>query len=405
MKVITETLSSRRACIRITFDAGSNVEFGGVWTPGIAHMVEHMVFLGTKDMTADELNRQLATLGCDYNAGTYQDKVVFYIVVPAENALEAARLMKKFLFDGVFFESDFQKERDVVLEEERGGRDDIDSCVYESLFTFLCDGPYSIPIIGSADNIKSFTLDEVRRFHKHYYRPERMLLTITGPETLDTISIINLFGTNDGLFRRSKKHKTTFKNDETQIIKDSRIQQARAFVCYKSCTIADQKSLSLNYVNKVFSDDMDSRLFRKIRQEHGLCYAVGGMLQTYQEIGWYIIWIRTAQKNVEEAIKLMDQEVELLLKDGLTDEEMIRAKNKYKSEIYSITETPYGLNSILNGRTFYGLPNLDVSINRIDNMTKEELASACKKTFKAKNRQVFVYLPADGVEEVEETEE
>ncbi|MFA5048224.1 MAG: pitrilysin family protein [Patescibacteria group bacterium] len=404
MKAIFEFISSKRVCLKATFDAGSNVEFGGNFTPGIAHFCEHMVFLGTKDLSPDELNRQMATLGADWNAGTYHDKVCFYIIVPVENAFKAAELLKKVLFDGQFNNESFEKERDVVLEEERGGRDDIDSCVYESLNIFLCNGPYSAPIIGTEESIKAITLDELRKFHKNYYRPERLLLTITGPNELDINTIISVFGDNDGEFKRSRKVKTTFKNEKIQVIKDDRIQQARAFVCYKSCNIGDSNSLSLNYANKFFADDMDSRLFQKIRQERGLCYAVGGYLSFYREVGWYMLWIRTAQKNVEEAINLMDQEVALLLKNGPTDEEMIRAKNKYKSEIYSITETSYGLNAILNGRSYYNLPDLNVSINRINNMSKEEINVSCKKTFKSKNRQVFLYLPGDN-SEVQQDEE
>lgn len=406
MKVNFEYLSSKKACIRATFDAGSNVEYDGAWTYGIAHMTEHMVFLGTKGLKPEELNRQMATLGADWNAGTYQDKVCFYIIVPAENALRAAELLNKILFDGQFKEDAFEKERDVVLEEERGGRDDIDSCVFESMSSFLCDGPYSVPIIGTEDSIKSITLDELRKFHRFYYKPERMLLTITGPSDLDVNAIVNVFGENDGKFRRSKKVKTTFKNDKSLVVKDDRIQQARAFVCYKSCTMSDPMSLSLNYVNKFFADDMDSRLFQKIRQENGLCYAVGGYSLFYQEIGWYILWIRTAQKNIQSAIELMDNEVAMLLKDGPTDEEMLRAKNKYISEIYGITETSYGLNAILNGRTYYGLSNLDVSVNRIKTMTKEELNLACKKIFTDKNKQIFIYLPGNEIsgEEIAEEE-
>lgn len=405
MKVTFEHLSSKKACIRATFDAGSNVEFGGAWTSGIAHMTEHMVFLGTKDLSPDELNRQMATLGADWNAGTYQDKVCFYIIVPVENAMKAAELLKKVLFDGIFKEEDFEKERDVVLEEERGGRDDIDSCVYEAMSAFLCQGPYAAPIIGTESSIKSITLKELREFHKYYYRLERMLLTITGPSELDINAITKIFGESDDKFRRSQKIKTTFKSDDKLVVKDNRIQQARAFICYKACNISNPMSLSLNYANKFFAEDMDSRLFQKIRQGHGLCYAVGGYLLFYREIGWYILWIRTAQKNVEAAIDLMDQEVSMLLKDGPTDEEMIRAKNKYISEIYGITETSYGLNAILNGSAYYGLPNLDISVDRIKSMTKEELNTACKKTFTNKNRQVFIYLPGDEVGDDEEISE
>lgn len=400
MKVNYENLSSKKACIKATFDAGSNVEFDGTWPYGIAHFVEHMVFLGAKEISPDELNRQMATLGADWNAATYQDKVCFYVVVPAENIIKASELLKKIVFDGEFTEELFIKEKLVVLEEESGAMDDVDNCMSEKLDEFLCVGPYSKPILGTKESIKSITLNDIKKFHKKYYRPERLLLTITGPEELNINEITKIFGENDNKFISSKKYKTTFSKGSEKVVYDKRINQARACVCFKSCSISSPDSLTLNFMNKFFGEFMDSRLFQKVRQEKGLCYAVSGYLSLYKEIGWYSIFTKTKKENVEEAITIIEQEIDLLLKDGPTDEEMIRARNKYKSEIYSITETSYGLNALLNGRAYYGLPDLSTSIDRINNMTKDEVNGACQKLFKAKNKQIFTYLPeGEGSEE------
>ena len=70
MKVIFGACGSKKATVRITIDAGSIVEYGGKWTPGIAHLTEHMIFQGCHDFESDVLNKEMASLGADHNAGT-----------------------------------------------------------------------------------------------------------------------------------------------------------------------------------------------------------------------------------------------------------------------------------------------------------------------------------------------
>lgn len=395
MKVITGKTNSRMACVRITFDAGANVEFGK-WTSGIAHLLEHSVFISLKDMSPEEFNKRMGTLGANVNAGTYQDRICLYFTCPAENVIEASKLLKKVVYDGAFNNELFEKEKLVVLEEERDGRDSIDDCVGEELNKFLCVGPYAVPIIGTEESIKSITLDEVKKFHKYYYRPERALLTITGPESMDFDAVVEVFGENDDKCKKSKKVLTKYTDGKEKTIRDKRIQQARAFVCYKGSKIGEDDALVLSFMSKFFSEGMDSRLFQKIRQEKGLCYGCGGYNYLFKELGWYNLYIMASEKNIKESLEIMEQEVNLVKTEEPTDEEMIRARNKYRADIYGIIESSAGLCSILNGRAFYGMNDINVSLERVSNITKEDVMRVCKKYFKDEGKQTFLYLPDGG---------
>lgn len=393
MKLIYQECSSKKACIRATFDAGSNVEFKSGFPYGIAHFCEHMIFLWTKDMTPEEVNRQIANKGAEINAGTYNNKVCVYVVSPIENIIEVAKILKKILFDGNYDETYFEKEKSVILEEELSCRDDADDCATKELYSFICSGPLSMPIIGSEKSIKSITFKNVVDFHKKYYNPKNMLLTVTGPNTININEIEEIFGKDTGTFKRSEKEKTQYTNKKKKVVIDKRIQQSRVFICYKACNIKNKDALSINYANKFFANDMDSRLFQVIRQEHGLCYYIGGSLAVFQELGWWIFTIKTAKENINKAIKLIDSEIKLLLKSGPTDEEMERAKNKYISELYSITETAYGLNAVINGRNYFDLMDLESSIERIKNMSKKEVKKVCNKYLQSEGKQIFIYSP------------
>lgn len=395
MKLITGKCGSRKATIRAIFDAGSDVEYK-TWTPGIAHLCEHMIFQGTEDMTQEEHSRAFASLGVEANAATWHNKVMFYIDSPAENILEAAKLFKKNLLGRKRFNTaEFEKEKLVVLEEERGDRDNIDRIIASALHQYLCKGPLSIPIIGFEETISSITQEELEAFYHHHYRPSKMLLTITGPEDMGFDVISKIFGDNTNRFLRTDKESNQHAGRKGKKLYSSAIEQARIFLCYKAVPISSKKALTLNYMDQFFTNSMDSRLFQSLRQKHGLCYVVGAYLAFYRDIGWYIILIKTSEENVNKCIKLANKEVELLLEKGPTEEEMLRSRNKYVSEIYSGIETSYGLNSALAMSEFNGLDDLDTTINNIKNMSKRKVISACRSVFNNKSKQVFTCLHSD----------
>lgn len=391
MKFIFEQCSSRKATLRVTLDAGAAVECGQ-WTSGMAHMVEHMIFQGTNSMSHEELTKAMGMLGVDWNGATWHSKVAFYVTAPAENIFEAAKLLHGMLFHRRFDQKLLDKEKLVVLEEERGCRDDIDEVVAEEINRFLCDGPMALPVLGTANSIASIELDEVQAFYDRYYRLGNMLVVLTGPEGTDVGAIEGLFGKNSGKFRKSShiwnEHRKTKKR-----IRKGRVQQARVFVAYETVPVTHKDALVLTFMDKFFGNDMDSRLFQSLRQRYGLCYGVGGWVCLNDDIGWYMIWTQTAKENVRKSLALIDKEVARLVAEGPTEEEMQRAKNKYLSEVYSFLETSSDINSLISGRNYNGLPDIEVSIERVRNMRTEDVVRVCRKYLKAENRKIFAYLP------------
>jgi predicted Zn-dependent peptidase len=396
MKAVIGECGSRKVTIRATLDAGAALEYGSdCWQFGTAHMVEHMIFQGTNDMTNKELTRNLAMLGADWNGFTWHDKVSFYVTVPVENAVEAAKLLQGMLFGREFDEQLFDKEKLVVLEEERGVRDDVESNIIEKLDKFLCTGPLSASIIGSEDDIKSITFDDIQKFHGYFYKPENLLLTVTGPEDAEFNHIIDVFGKDTGKFKRWPKVPNKFLSAKHIKLRDQRVNQARIFISYRAFPFVSKNALVLSFADKFLGDDMDSRLFQRVRQKHGLCYAISSSASLYQDIGWYVIVVRTSANSIKKVTSLVNKEIELLVKDGPTEEEMLRARNKYFSEVYGIIETSYGLNAMLSTRAFNNLPELDVSLDRVRNMTIKNVKTVCSKVFKPANRQLFTYVPEE----------
>jgi len=390
MKLIFGQTGSKIATVRVTFDAGSSVELDQ-WTSGIAHLAEHMVFQSPKNTTHQELMRIMAKLGVSWNAFTSHAKVSFFINAPHENIEEATRYFSDLMLNRKLTSEAFLKEKMVVLEEERGSHDDIDTKIYEELDKFLCNGPLAIPILGTKESISSIELDELEEFFGAYYNPSQMLVTITSPNP-DHEKLGELFG-KPGRFVRSPKINNEYKKRRSLYARTDAIKQARVMVCYRTFPIKDKSTLDLQFVEKFFSNGMDSRLFEVLRQKYGLCYSTGSFPIATDDIGWFVIFINTGQENIKKSAKLINKEVQRLLSEGPTREEILRAKNKFISEIYQGLETSYGLNSVLDYRAFYGLPKIDVSINRIKRMSKKKIMDVCERVFRPELRQIFYVIP------------
>lgn len=392
MKFVFERCGSMKATLRVTLDAGSAVEYGGKWTSGLAHVVEHMIFQGTNSMNHAELTQAMGRLGVDWNGSTWHAKVNFYVTAPAENILEAAKLLHGMLHGRKFDGGLLKKEKLVVLEEERGGRDDIDSVVSDKFNKFICDGPISVPIIGTAKSIRSVSLEEVQAFYNKHYRPANMLVVLTGPDTVPVGEIEELFGGNTDGFRKSRRAKNKHTKAKNRRYA-GKVQQARIYVAFKTVPVTHRDALVLAFIDKFFGDDMDSRLFQSLRQKHGLCYGCGGWVNAYDDIGWYVIWTKTNGESVQKSLSLIGEEVDGLVSDGPTDEEMTRARNKYLSEVYSFLETSSGTNALVAAREFNGLPNIGVSLDRVRDMDASQIMHVCAKYFRPENMQVFSFLP------------
>lgn len=392
MRLIFGKNSSKKAVIRLSLDAGSGVEFGGAWTPGIAHVVEHMMFQGSNKLSHDDLVRNMARLGANFNAYTSHSKVSFYVEVPEDNFLNAAELFSAMFFDRKFSREDFDKEKNVVLEEERGSRDDINSLVWEHVCKFICNGPMSAPVIGTEESIKSITLEELQAFYDNFYKHKNMMLTITKSSEKDVKKVAKLFGGDDGIFEKANPVKNSYTKQKKKIMY-GKVQQAKIAICYKSFPVANKEVRDLMFAEKFFSSGMDSRLFRNVRQNAGLCYSIGSTSFCSSDIGWLMIWVETGSKTVNNVIKLVDKEVKNLLVNGPNEEEMERAKNKYLSELYGSSETSCGLNTTLTNIGFYNLPSLKVMSDNIRNTKVKQIKKVCESVFDNKNKQVFVYLP------------
>ncbi len=190
----------------VGFSAGSR--FDPPELAGASHLLEHLVFKGTQQKTAEEINREFNKLGAYSNAFTSWNTVFYFSKVPTDNLEKTAELWAELLESLVFTEEDFENEKQVVLEELRM-RDDspVQSLSKQLLKKFLPDHSIGRPIGGEEKTVANITKDQLENFMREYYTAEGSLLLLAGgePDEKTLQKIKDIFGSNHSQERKVPK--------------------------------------------------------------------------------------------------------------------------------------------------------------------------------------------------------
>lgn len=148
---------------------------------GLCHLIEHMVFKGTKSFKPGEIATVVEANGGELNAYTSLDQTVYYVNVPAPSFTLGMKILKEMAFDAVMDADELTREKEVVVEEINRGKDSPQRVLAELLFSsFYSKHPYRRPVIGTAELVRGFSRDKVVGFYKKWYRPQNMVLGVCG---------------------------------------------------------------------------------------------------------------------------------------------------------------------------------------------------------------------------------
>src|SRR5438067_12398728 len=180
LSVITEQMDHiRSVCIGIWVKTGSRDE-DKEWN-GISHFVEHMVFKGTQHRSAEEIARQVDSIGGNIDAFTAKECVSFSIKVLNEHLPIAMDVLSDLVLNPVFDDTDIARERGVILEEIKMDEDNPDYLVHE-IFTqnIWKDHPLGRPILGTKETVRRFERPPVIEFHQERFAPGNLIISAAG---------------------------------------------------------------------------------------------------------------------------------------------------------------------------------------------------------------------------------
>jgi predicted Zn-dependent peptidase len=394
LTIITEEMEHiRSVCIGIWVKTGSRDE-DKQWN-GISHFVEHMVFKGTEHRTAEEIARQVDSIGGNIDAFTAKECVSFSIKVLDEHLPIALDVLSDLVLNPVFASDDIVRERGVILEEIKMDEDSPDYLVHE-IFTqnFWKDHPLGRPILGTRDTVKGFEREPVADFYRQRFVPGNVIVTAAGHLNHD--HFVELVGKRFAIMQPMSNgfHSAPPKIVPKIVLRNKKsLEQVQICVGVPSYPITHEKRHSSYILNTLLGGGMSSRLFQNIRERQGLAYAIYSDLNPYRDTGCLSVYAGT--KVVESVVS----EFRDLKSAEVPADELRRSKDQLKGSLMLSLESSAARMSNLARQEmyfdqFYGLDEL---IAKIESVTTEELWNLSNQFFQTENIAVTILGNLNGL--------
>ncbi|WP_214787937.1 pitrilysin family protein [Exiguobacterium sp. s21] len=300
---------------------------------GISHLIEHMLFKGTKTRTAKEIASFFDELGGSVNAFTSKDHTCYYVKTLDEHAVIAFDALADMLFDSLFDETELEKEKRVVLEEIKMYEDTPEDLVHELLAKAVYkDDILSEPILGTEASVLGLSREQLLRYVASTYTGNRVVVSIAGHVPQELVeAVTRRFA--DLPSGESPKESTTPILYSDVVKKQKETEQAHLCWNFEAIAAKDDRLPHLALLNNAIGATMSSRLFQSIREEQGLAYSIYSYYTTFDDHGTFTIYIGTSLETLAQVETIMTRELETLKADGLSDEEVEKGKRQLKGSL------------------------------------------------------------------------
>jgi predicted Zn-dependent peptidase len=393
LTLITEEMEHiRSASIGIWIKTGSRDE--DLPLNGISHFIEHMVFKGTKHRTAEEIARQVDSIGGNMDAFTAKECVCFSAKVLDEHMPIAMDILSDLVLNPVFTAEDIGRERGVILEEIKMDEDNPDYLVHE-IFTqnFWKDHPLGKPILGTKDTVKKFERDSVLDFYRQRFAPGNVIICAAGHFKHE--QFVDLVAKH---FDQMKAVKNGFHSPKPKIVpriimrNKKSLEQVQICVGVPSHPIAHENRHASYLLNTLLGGGMSSRLFQNIRERQGLAYAIYSDMSPYRDTGCLSVYAGTSRESAGKVVQSVVSEFRKLKKEPVPEEELRRSKDQMKGSLMLSLESSSARMSNLARQEMYfdHFFGLDELIERIEKVTVDELTVLANEFFQTESIAVTV---------------
>jgi predicted Zn-dependent peptidase len=388
LTIITEQMSHiRSASIGIWLQTGSRDE-EAEWN-GISHFVEHMVFKGTKHRSAEEIARQVDSIGGNMDAFTAKECICFNVKVLDEHIPTALDILSDLVLNPVFDANDITRERGVIMEEIKMDEDNPDYLVHE-IFTqnFWKDHPLGKPILGTKETVKRFEREAVVDAYGHRFAPGNIIISAAG--NLDHDKFVELVTRH---FEHMQPRSNGFHSGAPKIVSRIILRNKKALEQVQLCLgvpchpIAHEKRHAGYILNTLLGGGMSSRLFQNIRERQGLAYSIYSDLNPYRDTGCLAVYAGTSLASAAKVVQSVVGEFRKLKTEPVAADELRRAKDQLKGSLMLSLESSTARMSNLARQEMYfdKFYDLDELIEKIEAVTAEDLTSMANEFFQTES--------------------
>lgn len=362
---------------------------------GISHFLEHMFFKGGKKYrNTREVSIAIDSKGGDFNAFTGKEYAGYYVKVAAEHAELACDVLSDMLLHAAFPADDIERERGVIIEEERMYQD---TPMYRAGWDFeellFGDHPLGWDTIGTEEVIRSVQQADFQKHKDQLYTPDNSVVTFAGNIAHD--AALKLAGRYFGAIRGAKQREflpLTEYGPERVFLRTKKTEQSHLVLGVPSVSALHEDRFTQKLLSVILGGNMSSRMFLNIREAKGLCYYISTDTDSYLDAGALTTRAGVDQSRLHEAISLIRTEYEICGEKGVTDEELTRAKDFIRGKFTLSLEDSeerahfYGKQHLLYPETF----DVEEYLAQFDAVTKERVNALAARLFVPENFRLVV---------------
>lgn len=332
VRIVTERIDYvQSASIGVWVGVGARDELENV--SGISHVIEHMLFKGTRSRSAKQIADEMDMIGGYLNAFTDKEYTCYYAKVLSEHIAEGLDVLSDMFLNSVIDPGELAREKNVILEEIKQQQDEPDDLVHDVFFeTIWPKHVLGRPIIGFAETVSSLTRDDLVDYMARRYTPDTIVVAAAG--NLDHKQILDMvaerFGDLHGKQSEWRLPETTPEANVATRLVSKPVEQIQVVLGVPAYTQLDARKYILSLLDIAVGGGMSSRLFQEIREKRGLAYSVGTYTQSYREGGAFAVYAGTSPETAQEVIDITFAELARVRDHNITDLELTRAKNQVR---------------------------------------------------------------------------
>ncbi|MGQ9475875.1 MAG: M16 family metallopeptidase [Actinomycetota bacterium] len=352
---------------------------------GISHFIEHLLFKGTERRSARRIAEEFDAIGGELNAFSAKEYTCYYAKVLDEDLEQAMDIMVDMLLRSRLAPQDVDAERKVILEEIAMHEDSPDDIIHDLFVSALWEShPLGQSVLGSQNVIRTLGSGEIREFFERYYHPENIVVAVAGNVEHEAIvEMVTRLMSVDGGRGRHVRHCVVPEVRPHTVVYDRPTEQAHIVLGTQGLPRRHPARFALAVLDNILGGGMSSRLFQKIREEKSLAYSIFSYHSMYVETGLVAIYAGTSPENAPVVLELIKEEIDLLLRKGVSGDELDRAKGHIKGSLVLSLEdsgsrmTRLGKAEISGGEIL----GLDELLRRVEEVTAEDVQKLAQDLF------------------------
>jgi predicted Zn-dependent peptidase len=373
VRVVTEAMPSVRS-IALGFWVRTGSRDEGQDQAGISHFLEHLLFKGTDRFSSREIDEAFDAMGAEVNAGTGKETTSVFSRFLDGHLERAFDVLQDMVLRPAY--PDIESEREVVIEEiamyEDEPQDKVHDVLAEAIFG---EHPLGRPIIGRADVVSSVPVPDIAAWHDGRYVPRNIVVAAAG--NLEHERIVELVESAVG-DAPAVPPRLVSPNGAGPTLRFFQKETEQYHLCLGGPGIprGDDRRFALRVLDTILGGSTSSRLFQEVREKRGLAYAVYSYVSHYADSGQVAVYVGTRPDNVTQALDVIGTELRRLQEDGVTEEELDRARENVKGRtVLSMESTLTRMNRLGNSVLMeVPLLTLDEVLAAFDAVTLEDVA-------------------------------